>query len=97
METIVDGWPNNSKHVPKAIRSYWSCRDELSVDDGLVIKGDRIIIPEAMREEALQKIHAGHQGIKTCKLRAKTFIFWPGISNDIEPRVSTCSAWWDLW
>ena len=67
-ETIVTGWPDDPKQLPKCIRHYWSNRDELSVDNGLVIKGERIVIPETMQSEALQKIHAGHQGINKCQL-----------------------------
>lgn len=89
-ETIVGGWPDDPKRLPKCIRHYWSCRDELSVDDGFVIKGDRIIIPVTMRNETLEKIHAGHQGVNKCQLRAKSCVYWPGINKDIEQSVRGC-------
>ena len=90
-ETIISGWPEEAKQLPRSIRHYWSCRDELSVDDGMVIKGERIIIPESMREETLGRIHAGHQGVNKCQLRAKTCVYWPGINKEIERIVGACN------
>ena len=89
-EIITNGWPENPKQVPKIVKHYWSCRHELSVDDGLILKGERIIIPEVMKKEALQKIHEGHQGVTKCQLRAKTCIYWTGINKDIEKMVGQC-------
>ena len=90
-EIIHNGWPDNPRQVPKMIRQYWSCRHELSVDDGLVLFGDRIIIPQTMRSEVLQKLHYGHQGVNKCQLRAKSCVFWTGINKDIDDLISKCS------
>ena len=38
---IVDGWPDSQRHLAAPLRPYWSCRDELAVEDGLIMKGDR--------------------------------------------------------
>ncbi len=46
-EIIITGWPENIKHVPKPIRPYWPYRDELSVENGIILKGGRILIPES--------------------------------------------------
>ena len=32
---IIDGWPDSAKQLPKNLREFWSCKDELSVEDGL--------------------------------------------------------------
>ena len=37
---IIDGWPDSAKQLPKNLREFWSCKDEFSVEDGLVLKGD---------------------------------------------------------
>ncbi|GFO45201.1 transposon ty3-i Gag-Pol polyprotein [Plakobranchus ocellatus] len=63
LEQIIHGWPDNSNQVQKGLRRYWSIKDYLSVDDGLVLKGAAIVIPKTMREEILARIHDGHQGI----------------------------------
>ena len=40
-----EGWPNNRKRVPHIARQYWDQRDELSTNNGLLMKGQRTIIP----------------------------------------------------
>lgn len=46
---------------------HWNIRDELSVNQGLVPKGSKIVIPPIMRKHILTKIHGGHQGREKCK------------------------------
>jgi hypothetical protein len=91
-ETILNGWPESPRQVCKSIRQYWSCRNELSLEDGLILFGDRIIIPESKRREVMDKLHYGHQGVNKCQLRAKTCVFWPGINKNIEEEVDRCSV-----
>ena len=42
------GWPTGIKQVPKQLHPYWSFRDEISIDDGILVKGQRIIISSPM-------------------------------------------------
>ena len=44
-EFIVDGWPDSMMEMPKQLRQYWPYRDELSVENGMLLKGERIVIP----------------------------------------------------
>ena len=76
----------------KTPQDYWNYRDELSIQDGLVLKGIRIIIPDQCREELLKQLHEGHFGTDQTKLRARDLIYWPGINKDIELLVKTCNT-----
>ena len=89
-EIIYSGWPGKQKQVPVPLKKYWAYRDELSIENGLVLKGERVIIPELQREDILEKIHQAHQGVAKCQLRAKSCVFWPNINKDIEARVQKC-------
>ena len=73
------------------VRKYWSFLGELSIEDGIVIKGQQIIIPSELQELYLKKIHDGHQGVVRCQQRARSCIYWPGINADIESLVSSCA------
>ena len=42
--TIAKGWPNSIKDVPHEIQAYWTFHEDLTIEDGLVLKGIRIII-----------------------------------------------------
>ena len=44
--TITQGWSNTIKEVPSKLQTYWTFREELRVEDGLVLKGTRIVIPK---------------------------------------------------
>ena len=54
------GWPHQRRHVPRLVRRYWDFRDELSTDDGMLLKGPRLIIPGELQEEYLSRLHEGH-------------------------------------
>ena len=66
---IIKGWLQMRDNCPLQLRNFWSYRDELSILDGLVLKGTRIIIPEACHDEVLVKLHQGHFGVEGTKLR----------------------------
>ena len=53
------------------------------------MKDSRLIIPSSLRLDTLDKIHAGHQGIRKCRDRARQSFWWPGISKQIEDMVTT--------
>ena len=47
-ETISIGWPENRAHYPARLMPFWNFRDELSVEHGLIPKGQRIILPKSL-------------------------------------------------
>ena len=53
------GWPHQRRHVPRLARRYWDFRDELSTDDGMLLKGLRLIIPAELQEEYPHDIPEG--------------------------------------
>ena len=52
-EIISLGWPDNRAHCPAHLMHFWNFRDELSVEDGLVLKGQRNILPKSLHAAAL--------------------------------------------
>ena len=69
--TIQQGWPSSIKEVPSEIQPFWTFLEELTIGDGLVLKGTRIIIPSRKQDDILKLIHKGHLGLTKCKLQAK--------------------------
>ena len=43
---ILSGWPANPKTLDPTMKPYFHVRDELGVLDGLVFRGDRLVIPK---------------------------------------------------
>ena len=89
---IYRGWPDYRKQCPHELWDYWNFRCDLVLEDGLILKGDRIIIPEALQENVLKAIHLGHQGETKCILLAREAVFWPGITNQIKEMVKVCAT-----
>ena len=87
---IQQGWPKTIKEVPIKVQKYWTFREELTIEDGLVLKGTRIIIPNNKREEILKLIHEGHLGLNKCKMRAKETVYWPGINEQLGQLMLNC-------
>jgi len=86
------GWPAHKAELDPVLHPYFDVRDEINTVDGIVFKGQRIIIPKDMRAEALDILHASHQGIVKTKQLARDLMYWPGLNGAIEDKVSRCSA-----
>lgn len=85
-----EGWPKYQSDVEIGLRELYSVRSELSEYNGLLIKGSRIIVPQALREDTLRRIHDGHLGITKCRERASSSVWWPGINDRIKETVDQC-------
>ncbi|GBM07895.1 Uncharacterized protein K02A2.6 [Araneus ventricosus] len=88
---VLKGWPPK-KEVDTLCAPYWQSRYEISVQDGLLMRGCRIIIPKSHQAEVLNQIHEGHLGIIKCRARARCSVYWPGISKVIEEKIKSCTA-----
>ena len=56
----------------------------LSIESGLIICGNRSIVPREMRPEMLQYIHEGHQDKERCLLRARDTVFLPKMTYNVQ-------------
>ena len=80
-----------SKSVPPEAQPYFPIRDELIMDHGVIIlKGLRIVVPQALHKEYLRQLHKGHPGIDTIKRRARETVYWPSLMLNIDSDVVSC-------
>ena len=87
---ILKGWPNDKSHLPLQAAPYYSLRDELTVQDGVILRGERLVIPASLRKQMKNKLHSSHMGTESCLRRAREYIFWPGMSAEIKQQVEAC-------
>ena len=87
---INTGFPCDKKNLPTDLQEFWNYKDTLSIENGLITCGNRIIVPNEMRVEMLQYIHEGHQGKERCLLWARNTVFWPKITYDIQELIERC-------
>ncbi|XP_066924129.1 uncharacterized protein [Clytia hemisphaerica] len=88
-QAVLAGFPDNYRDHP-ATSSYWQYRDSLHITDGVIIYNDRVVVPQSLRPAVLDALHAAHQGVSTMGLRARSIVFWPGMTYDIEHRRQAC-------
>ena len=84
------GWPHQRRHVPCLARRYWDFRDKLSTDDGILLKGLRLIIPGELQEEYLSHLYECHLSANQVQENAKQHMYWTGIDADIEDYTKQC-------
>ena len=65
-QVIQAGWPENRGDLPLNLQSYFSFREELSVQNGLIFKGERIVVPntEGLRSKVCGLLHKSHTGVQ---------------------------------
>ena len=66
--------------------------NELSVVDSVLLKGQRVVVPDSMKTQMLTLIHEGHLGIEKCKRRAREILYWPNMNKDVYETVSRCDV-----
>ena len=88
---IQTGWPEEEQELLAVIAPYFSFRDELSIYDGLVFKGERLI-PKLMRPKMKERLHSSHIGVNGCLRRARECMYWPGMTAQLKEYISQCET-----
>ena len=91
ISVVMDGWPSERSKVSETIKPYFPFKDEIVYCDGLLFRGNQIIVPKCLQSEMLSRIHESHQGIVKTKRRARGVLFWPGMNSQIEDATSKCA------
>lgn len=81
----TEEWPQSPE-----IRPFYNVRHELSVQDTLLIRGTRIVMPRKLRQATLKLAHEGHQGVVKTKQLMREKVWWPGIDQEIESAIKQC-------
>ena len=92
IQFIRHGWPDEKREVPPIARAYFNYREELTNEDGVVLKGSRLVIPQQLRKDTLQQLHRSHMGVEATLRRARDTVFWPGINAEIQQLIDNCEA-----
>ena len=86
----LNGWPNRYMHVPRVIRSYWDFTDELSIDNDLLMKGERVVILTPCRDSIMEDLHKSQAGINKAMSLASTCVYWPSMEADVTDYIKRC-------
>ena len=80
-----DGWPEKSK-LDEKLRPYWTMQGEFTVHDNLLFKGEFTVHDNLL----FKGVHDGHQGIVKCRERARSSVWWLGLSSQLGAVVKNC-------
>ena len=56
------------------------------------MRGDRLVVPHALRKGVIKDLHAAHQGVESTFRRARECIYWPEMKSAISDHVSHCET-----
>ena len=88
----LNGWPSKISKVPRIARQFWGARDELMIEDGVLLKGNCMCIPPELYNRSLHELHETHLGIEKMQHRARATMYWPGMNADIIEYVKCCKT-----
>ena len=87
---IQVGWPDRRQDVPPIIRCYFPFREELTVQDGLVFKYRRLMVPRSQQAEVLAYLHRSHLGLASTVRLARECVFWLGMYAELREVILKC-------
>nr|XP_055071051.1 uncharacterized protein K02A2.6-like [Misgurnus anguillicaudatus] len=92
VEMVLKGTQAVSLTDNNALSPFISKCNELSVQQGCLMRGLRVVVPHKLRKRVLEELHTGHPGIVRMKSIARSYVWWPGIDADIELQVKMCQS-----
>ena len=72
------------------MKEYYKVRNELTQKSGILLKGERIVMPVTLRKRTLEVAHETHLGMVKTKALVRDKVWWPGINNQIEETIRNC-------
>lgn len=78
---------NTIELLPTAYRIISS---ELCDVGGVLLRGDRIVVPAGLRQQVLNIAHDGHPGVRMMKSYLRSAVWWPKLDADTENFVKSC-------
>ena len=64
--------------------------ERLTVEDGVIFHGTRMLIPPRLRHKAIEVAHECHSGYQSTLTRLKLSAWWPNMSADVRIFVEQC-------
>lgn len=93
LQKVIDftlrGWPKIDNNSLELIH-YYRRRNEITIENGCLLLGTKVIIPKVLQSEVLRLFHEEHVGIVRTKMLMRSYCWWPRINEDIEQFIGSC-------
>ncbi len=87
-EYVEKGWPTSKQYILPDVVLYYSFQSEISYQNGLIFKSERIGVPHALRDDMKKRLHSSHLGVEGYLKRAREILYWPKMSSQVKESVS---------
>ena len=108
METIIQETENDPRlqnlktaikkgYIAKSntpLKPYRQVFNEITVsDEGLILKKEKIVLPESLWQTAIDKAHqGGHPGLSRMKRRLRSHFWFPSLDQKVSIKVNECQG-----
>ena len=65
----------SKRRLPTNVLPFWSCKDQLSFNDDILYRGDRIVVPATLIKSLTEKLHRAHMGVESTLRLARTSLW----------------------
>lgn len=91
IDGVKYGW-NAEMKSKKEFQPFIQKSEQLSIEEGILMWGYRVIIPITLRKALLQALHSTHMGVVKMKARARSYFWWPLMDSEIENLSRNCES-----
>lgn len=89
MAYVTSAWPSRRNLSSKLILLY-DLKNDLGMDDGILLRDERFVIPQELQGILIAKAHEGHTGIVKTRTRLRELYWWPKMNAQVENVIHSC-------
>lgn len=84
-------WPRDNKDINPALAHFFLVRDELSIQVGLIRRGEHnFLVPASLHVPLVILAHETHHGLVRTKQRLCKLYWWPKMDTLVHTVIANC-------
>ena len=76
-------WTEERSKSPPCTHPFWNNGDELTIQNEILFKGTKVVIPQVLRHDMIKRTHSSHLGVEASLRKPRDVIYWPGMNAEI--------------
>lgn len=90
LEMVSTGRFPASKDAGEELSPYLLRQPDLTIQQGCLMWGMRVMVPPKLRLQVLEELHTAHPGVVKMKSLARSYVWWPNSDSQIELHAKSC-------